>query len=544
LKLIVELPTVKKVSDVNLEVTCFNVEVEVPDKYYLYLMLPYEVQDNDGCAKFDKAKQTLTLELPVKPKPPDMAMLEAANRMSAGIVECDDTKDGALSEGKNASDDEDLPPLEDPPSLVEPPPVLDPEPEVPIAQNETRGEWLECEASSSLQIASAGLAAGGTTEEERLDGRLEISNQHEDDREFIPSDFWDGARPGYAFKLGDAGLGYYVDSRQPRQSTKKKEVLLRRPEEKSEEKVMPSSAFVTEVKHPLQDKASFTPAERVTALGPALRSYLDDSASLNTKLVAGDFHEGSDELVGKVDWHQTRQNLVLILDIPNDREVRGLQLLLSDRSMVLSFGIRPRGAGQNVQWHRQLLRQVLMGLVDPQQWHADLESYAPAGGKVGSPQRRLVVVLRKVDQTELWPDAFDKSASLEPMLAFKEEEISKTPSRNENAAYQTAADTDGSVGAPGIAVSRDDRVCADVGGTGGAPLSSSTAGFSGPVDSLVDVAAADDSAALDAAAPIIHASDATRDTVEPVVPAATIAQSAAVMGQSVQLKSRLMYQLL
>merc|ERR1719277_2421425 len=62
LKLIVELPTIKRSSDITLEVTKTNVVVEVPDKYYLDLPLSYEIEENNGVAKFDKTKQELTLE--------------------------------------------------------------------------------------------------------------------------------------------------------------------------------------------------------------------------------------------------------------------------------------------------------------------------------------------------------------------------------------------------------------------------------------------------------------------------------------------------
>merc|ERR1712151_1028721 len=112
LRLIVELPTVKKSSDVNLEVTSLNVVVEVLEKYYLDLPLPYEIEDENGAAKFDKAKQTLTLELPVVPKPPDPELIKAASRFTAAVTE-DDQQDGALDENRGASSDEDLPPLQD-----------------------------------------------------------------------------------------------------------------------------------------------------------------------------------------------------------------------------------------------------------------------------------------------------------------------------------------------------------------------------------------------------------------------------------------------
>jgi dynein assembly factor 2 len=532
LKLIVELPTVKKVSDVNLEVTSLNVVVEVPEKYYLDLMLPYEVQDNDGTAKFDKSTSKLTLELPVKPKAPDMAQLEAANRMSAMGADFDKgEEDGALSEGRGASDDEDLPPLEDPPVIADPEPASVPEKPAVVAENaavaeKKSGEWLECATNSLLvaETSAATAAAAGTVPDEFKNGS-----------EFIASDFWDGARPGYAFKLGDAGLGYYRDSRQPSRPSQK-EVLLRRPDEKKVDELMPSSAFVTEV-HPPEKTEQSAPAR--APLPAALQSFLDETKSLRTKLVAADYDDGADELLGQVSWHQTRQNLVLIIDLPVNHEARGVELRLSDRSLALSFGIRLKTAGPEARWRRQCLRRVLFGFADPQQWHADLEPHC--GGSGEDQQRRLVVVLRKLDQTESWSEAFDTSVSFESFATA--EANSAVASRMDHATVADelrAADVDGSVGA-GTGVGLD-RACTD--GTGGSGGSGGDA-RSCPVVALADVGIADDSAALDAIVPAgDNSEEGTAGKVEQSAAAAAIAQSAAVMGQSVLLKTRLMYQLL
>eukprot|EP00913_Durusdinium_trenchii_P009579 g8999.t1 len=81
LRLVVELPTVKRSSEIKMEVTSDNVVVEVDGKFYLDMPLPYEVNESSGSAKFDKAKQTLTLELPVVPKMPKPEALAAARRL-------------------------------------------------------------------------------------------------------------------------------------------------------------------------------------------------------------------------------------------------------------------------------------------------------------------------------------------------------------------------------------------------------------------------------------------------------------------------------
>merc|ERR1740117_2676242 len=114
LKLVVELPSVKKSSDIVMEVTEYNVCIEVPDKYYLDLPLSYEIDHNNGNAKFDKVAQTLTLELPVVPKAPDPNIIGARFSTEEEGETGEADGDGALSEGGESQ--EDLPPLEEVPA--------------------------------------------------------------------------------------------------------------------------------------------------------------------------------------------------------------------------------------------------------------------------------------------------------------------------------------------------------------------------------------------------------------------------------------------
>merc|ERR1719198_1071715 len=70
LKLVVELPTVKKVSECDLDVGKDNVVLEVADKFYLDLPLPFEIDTAKSSAKFDKNRtpSELVIVMPVVPK--------------------------------------------------------------------------------------------------------------------------------------------------------------------------------------------------------------------------------------------------------------------------------------------------------------------------------------------------------------------------------------------------------------------------------------------------------------------------------------------
>merc|ERR1719281_988796 len=70
LKLVVELPTVKKVSECDLDVGKDNVVLEVADKFYLDLPLPFEIGTTNSSAKFDKNRKPseLVIVMPVVPK--------------------------------------------------------------------------------------------------------------------------------------------------------------------------------------------------------------------------------------------------------------------------------------------------------------------------------------------------------------------------------------------------------------------------------------------------------------------------------------------
>jgi len=240
-------------------------------------------------------------------------------------------------------------------------------------------------------------------------------------------------------------------------------------------------------------------------------------------------------------YYQNRQNIALVIDIPALHEVADVQLRLVGNRLTITFCVRPPLGGPDfgqsqslgneparstgAKWKLRQLRRVLCGLVDPRQWHAELA--------VGS-TTQLVIVIRKADQKELWPEVFDTISDdfREPHVGAmtSEDGVAEMCPAYENEADGTQTTTDGA------ACVRHSEVRNTV--TNGLPCT------------YVGTAEVDDSAELDAAAPLVHVSDVEKGApqtssearVQP--PNTGMIQSASVMGQSVLLRNRLMYQLL
>merc|ERR1711879_412143 len=119
-----------------------------------------------------------------------------------------------------------------------------------------------------------------------------------------------------------------------------------------------------------------------------VRHYLDTTSLLASR-IAADSIDSSYNLEPTVDWYQTRQNFLILVDIPVGNEVAGLQLSLVGRRLAIMFCTRPVGSEA---WHKQCIRRTLCRTVDARQWHAELPKPHPDG--TGS---QLVIALRKVE---------------------------------------------------------------------------------------------------------------------------------------------------
>jgi len=500
----------------------------------LDLPLPYEIDDSNGGAKFDKAKQTLTLELPVVPKMPDPEAVALASRMQ-GLGSLTDEHDGALSDGGGS---EDLEPLQEETAEEEnqkKPCDVSNDKQVATSKGDQletkqpehkKREVLELEPpGSSLRIASVPEAATVAEEKTLL---VAVDEDVEDDLDdadnadkanFIPAEKFDGAKRGYFFGTGLDGLGYYRDRRQPSSRRQPKQTPL------LADTAEPLVVEVAEEK--LQPKQ----------LPGYANLYLNATASLSSRLASAEADVVATE-VASLHPSLGRQNLLLRIGIPHgDGEVADLRLSLVGRRLTLSFCSRPcpsqspSSSSSPSRWRRHCLRRTLCGAVDLQQWHAELAP-APGAGKLSSSAhgKELHVVLRKAIKGEVWEAAFINDSSSRSAVS----DVSPSANGSVVEACDAEAVALGLVPEP-----EEPRIEDNKGGPEGADASAAT------------VSIVEDSAELDIDDPVVQETARaegplaapSRSSISPESTAAMV-QSATVMGQSVLLRNRLMYQLL
>jgi len=278
--------------------------------------------------------------------------------------------------------------------------------------------------------------------------------------------------------------------------------------------------LVTEVATRMPEVA----AETARAPLPAdLQVYLDETSALATHLPADVWRQASGSKADAsgdlpVEGCQSRQNVILRVTLPPGQEVADLRLALAGQRLTLAFLARQRPATAEASWRRYELRRMLCGLVDPRQWHSELASEVEA--------TQLIVVLRKAERKEFWSEVLD--AAVPTAL-------------DSSSALELGGD---SLGSGGVGAQEDEAEHEIAAASTEAAVSSGTGGVSIAPE-------AEDSAELDAAAPVVHDSDAKGLSQGGAVAAplqasaaAALVQSATVMGQSVLLRNRLMYQLL
>lgn len=115
LVVVVDLPLLKRSTDVSLDVSekTLSLISESPAKYKLKLKLPYTVDSNNGSAKFDADKKTLTVTLPVvKSKSINVANIgmsnddSGTNKDDSGIESDNINNERSRISGGSSSDDD------------------------------------------------------------------------------------------------------------------------------------------------------------------------------------------------------------------------------------------------------------------------------------------------------------------------------------------------------------------------------------------------------------------------------------------------------
>eukprot|EP00429_Kryptoperidinium_foliaceum_P035246 CAMPEP_0176181032 /NCGR_PEP_ID=MMETSP0120_2-20121206/92757_1 /TAXON_ID=160619 /ORGANISM="Kryptoperidinium foliaceum, Strain CCMP 1326" /LENGTH=821 /DNA_ID=CAMNT_0017519247 /DNA_START=68 /DNA_END=2529 /DNA_ORIENTATION=+ len=514
LRLIVELPTVRKSSDVSLEVTCDNVVVEVPDKFYLDLPLSYEVEDAKGKATFDKSKSELTLELPVVPKPPifrpesvlsDQAVAAAAeiqDDVEGGGTGGDEAGDAEGNAGRDAAEGDapDAPAGDWIDRLPEASPAASPafvtdEPAVqPVRERLEFDDQSMClhiaqppEEEEEEPAGGSGSGAGGVEEQEEA----------EDGLAFVPAEEFMGARPGYYFSTGEEGLGYYRDRRWRGRSVGRREVAAPAAAMPFVEDVTPKpNSVVAEVRPPLPEP---------------LQRYVDFTRALGRRVAQADCVSSAEEQVDPaLECRQNRQNILLSIDLTTGTEVADLQVAITGHRLQLSFASRLASG----LWRRHRLRRTFCGLVDVRQWCAEVED-----GGAGQPVR-LQLIFRKVRKGEMWPQILDADA---PLYHTNTDEL---------ATVDAPDDTPGLAAQAGVVEASETATAEE-------------AVVEQTQDSAeLDVSLSDDGARPNGTpAPAAAAVPIAAVTGPAGMATAAMVQSAVVMGQSVLLRNRLIYQL-
>lgn len=215
-----ELPKVLKPSKVQLDVAERSLRLQYEDVYDLSLRFAYDVLDKKGTAKYDKAAKTLTVTVPVKP-------IERKHVSSAPPIDQEegeiDVERSGSSKNKNSSH-----------SISE----SGTSPKKPTKESHNRwvadGSTVEASDNGGMSLSEEIAAkAQAALEKHKIDmankpkspaklppaAAVKNVNNTIDSEEtaaavqnpFIGSSSYVGKKKGYCYKLGDLGLGYYVD---------------------------------------------------------------------------------------------------------------------------------------------------------------------------------------------------------------------------------------------------------------------------------------------------------------------------------------------
>jgi HSP20 family molecular chaperone IbpA len=246
----IDIPKVLKPSEVLLDVMPKALKLTYKDVYYLHVDLPYPVNDKKGKAKFDKTAKVLTVTMPVVPPETSEAraghLEEAsmdANTESSGVVEVPETKAGAATDTAQLSEQKkSIPAVRQPANKT----VALKHAVTDAAMGGTGNPYLASDNEEALEarkksealkkeVAAAAAAAQNKAAEDVKNGVLPTKPKSkpkaatataprkvaalvapativiEPGAAFAPSSGWAGCVPGYAFKLGAQGQGYYLD---------------------------------------------------------------------------------------------------------------------------------------------------------------------------------------------------------------------------------------------------------------------------------------------------------------------------------------------
>ena len=230
LELRVKLDKLKSAKTVDLEVTSSYVKLLSKGEYRLEVQLPHRVSEDKGSARFDKATRTLVITTPVVPPKRRVAapFREPEQETESDIEEepQPDNKrepepEGEL--GKEASGRDTY--LEKGGSAAASPAPSDAKRAWEALHNEKDRAAAAAAAAAAATATAAAQAAQHEIVSEVIIPENEVATSSADgsgdggvprllEGSFHPAETFAGRRPGFVFKRGDRGQGYYADGAQ------------------------------------------------------------------------------------------------------------------------------------------------------------------------------------------------------------------------------------------------------------------------------------------------------------------------------------------
>lgn len=201
----------KSAGELELDVDERRLVLSAGMSYLLDIRLPYPVIDERSAAKFDKAKRVLNVTIPVQPPPqlpPRSATAQGIEDITVEGQEGESADQEAVREtgsvGRKGGHDRWVAGEEEERL------VLDQE-EIARAVEKAKAEQAERAAREAERAEAEGPSTGEPAPVEETQVKEVDWSWFNEAKEFNARRGFVGARPGYVFKTGPHGLGYYRD---------------------------------------------------------------------------------------------------------------------------------------------------------------------------------------------------------------------------------------------------------------------------------------------------------------------------------------------
>ena len=208
----IEIPKVTAMTDMILDVSERRLQLSYRQDYLLSIALPYPVLDKKGVAKYDKTSKSLNVTLPVQ--------LPVAPVVDAVSVELPSHKGEKEEDAHSATHEEKRTSPKKTPLESSHKRWVSSMDEEETKQALKLKEEIKLQAEKArMEQQSASPSPGPGLVPRQANGDLtapvtagSVKEEQGCPPDFAPSVEFAGKRPGYVFKRGDKGVGYYIDS--------------------------------------------------------------------------------------------------------------------------------------------------------------------------------------------------------------------------------------------------------------------------------------------------------------------------------------------